>query len=52
MIEILTKFNPYAMLRPTTKQEYLALVDEAILLVDDLHEMLDATTKYLENKNR
>jgi uncharacterized membrane protein YebE (DUF533 family) len=50
MIEVLTKFNPYAMIKPSTEQEYLALLDEAIRMVDELNDDLEASTKFLESR--
>lgn len=35
------KFNIYAFVKPSTEAEYIALLDEAILMVDDLGEQLD-----------
>jgi hypothetical protein len=52
MVEVLTKFNPLAMVEPTTGQDYLALLNEAILLLDDLHDSLTQLTEELEKKNK
>jgi hypothetical protein len=50
MIEVLTKFNPYAFIKPSTKREYLALLDEAIRMVDEFNDDLEASTKFLSSK--
>lgn len=38
------------MIKPSTKQEYLALLDEAIRMVDELNDDLEASTKFLESR--
>jgi hypothetical protein len=49
MIEVLTKFNPYAFINPTTEEEYYNLVNEAIRMIDELNTDLDETTNYLDS---
>ena len=41
-------FNHTAMTNPTTMQEYIALLDEALRLVDELTDMTFASTKLME----
>lgn len=43
-------FNINAFIAPTTPAEYIALLDEAILIAAELSEMLDRDFKYLEEK--
>lgn len=49
MIEVLTKFNPYAFINPTTEEEYYNLVDEAIRMLDEMYDDLVQTTNYLDS---
>lgn len=35
------KFNTHAFVNPSTIEEYIALLDEAIRMLDDLEEELD-----------
>lgn len=44
------KFNLTAMSNPSTLAEYSALLDEAISLVDELHEMLDASSREMARR--
>jgi hypothetical protein len=48
MVEVLTKFDPYAMVHPKTPKDYSALLDEAISEADNLKEHLRALTARLE----
>jgi hypothetical protein len=41
-------FNTTAMVAPTTKKEYIALLDEALRLVDELTVMTFESTKLME----
>lgn len=34
-------FNPYAFVAPQTPQEYSALLDEALRLIDEINNQLD-----------
>ena len=43
-----TNLNHSAMMAPATKQEYIALLDEALRLVDELTEMTFAESKHME----
>ena len=42
------KFNLYAMAAPSTEQEIIALLDEALLLVDELTVMTFESTRRME----
>ena len=35
------KFNIYGFIAPRTRSEYIALLDEALRLADDLNDQLD-----------
>jgi hypothetical protein len=41
-------FNPYAFVNPRTKEEYSALLDEALRMAEDLEEMIDQISDHLE----
>jgi hypothetical protein len=41
-------FNPYAFVAPTTPQEYMALLDEGIRLMEQLNQQMDDTFRWLE----
>lgn len=43
-----TNFNPNGFIAPKTKQEYIALLDEAIRMADELADMWSATFKPVE----
>ena len=42
------KFNIYAFVAPSTRAEYVALLDEALRLADELLEIVNARTRLLE----
>lgn len=46
------KFNLTAMSNPSTPAEYLALLDEAIRLVGELNEHIEAATREIERRAR
>lgn len=46
------KFNPYGFIAPKTKQEYIALLDEAILMADDIAAQWDAIFNTAENSKK
>ena len=35
------KFNVHAFVAPSTKAEYMSLLDEAIRMANDLHDLID-----------
>ena len=35
------KFDIYALVKPKTKEDYIALLDEALLILDDLNDLID-----------
>ena len=39
------KFNIYAFVAPTTRTEYLALLNEAIRIIDELSDQVDELLK-------
>jgi len=41
-------FDIYAMVSPKNKTDYIALLDEALLMADQLHEMLDENERILK----
>ena len=41
-------FNPYAFVNPRTKEEYSALLDEALRMAKGLEEMVDQISDHLE----
>jgi hypothetical protein len=47
--EVLTKFNPFAMIHPRTEEEMLSLLNEANSLLDDLTDHMEAVTKRCES---
>ncbi len=42
-------FNIYAFTAPATRAEYIGLLDEALRLADELSEMIDVSTKLMED---
>lgn len=42
------KFNIYAFVKPSNKEELTALLEEALRMAEDLEEMVDNMGKWLE----
>jgi hypothetical protein len=42
------KFNIYAFVKPTTRQEYSALLDEAVRMAEELEQMVDNMSAWLK----
>ncbi|WP_374697277.1 hypothetical protein LQZ44_11900 [Alcaligenes nematophilus] len=43
-------FNPYGFIAPKTKQEYIALLDEAILMGQELNRMWETSFSYAQQE--
>ncbi|ARV19160.1 hypothetical protein AEP_02233 [Curvibacter sp. AEP1-3] len=41
-------FNIYALAAPSTPSEYMALLDEALRMANELNEQIDCQTTFLE----
>lgn len=41
-------FNIYALAAPRTPSEYIALLDEALRMADELGEQIDRSTTFLD----
>lgn len=52
MPDILQKFDPYAMIKPKSEEDILALLDEAISELDNLSDHLRNVTTICEQNRR